>query len=207
MTLTLYESIRRIVAEELARTRTAEIGIVEKQHPHEADSDDDNYECTVALRDSGIVLPRVPVATQRIGSVSIPAVGDVVLVQFVGGDIHAPVITGRLYNDDDRPPPNKDGRSVLHVPPGSSDDDAIHVELDTAGAAAIVVRIGSALTLEVRDDDPVVSLDAGGKASVAIDRDGAVTVDSSAALKLKGAEIAIESQGKLTLKGATVNIN
>jgi ribose transport system ATP-binding protein len=37
------------------------------------------------------------------------------LVQFVGGDAHAPVITGQRYNDQDRPPPNEDGKAVLVV--------------------------------------------------------------------------------------------
>ncbi|MBI9093056.1 MAG: hypothetical protein JEZ12_27915 [Desulfobacterium sp.] len=101
---TLFDTIRRIVQEEVRRVRTAELGVVEEQHSHAEESDKDNYGCTVALRDSGIVLKKVPVATQRIGTVGIPAVSELVLVQFIGGDINATVITGRLYNDEDRPP-------------------------------------------------------------------------------------------------------
>ena len=74
MTLTLYETVQRIVQEELGRVRTAELALVQEQHPHAEDSDKDNYACTVRLRDSGIVLEQVPVATSRIGCVSIPAV-------------------------------------------------------------------------------------------------------------------------------------
>ena len=54
------------------------------------------------LRDSGLELKRVPVATQRIGLAAIPNVDDLVLVAFVGGDLQRPVIVGRLYNDVDR---------------------------------------------------------------------------------------------------------
>src|SRR5918994_264965 len=54
MTLTLYETVQRIVHEELGRVRTAELAIVQEQHPHADDSDKDNYACTVRLRDSGI---------------------------------------------------------------------------------------------------------------------------------------------------------
>ena len=50
----------------------------------------------------------VPVAVPYMGMTCIPNVNDLVLVQFVGGDINAPVITGRLYNDKDRPPVNKE---------------------------------------------------------------------------------------------------
>jgi len=52
VTLTLFESIQRIVREELAQVRAAELAVVEEQHPHASDSDTDNYACTVKLRDS-----------------------------------------------------------------------------------------------------------------------------------------------------------
>ena len=104
----LYNTIRHMIQEELRQIRTAELGVVQEQHPHASDSDDDNYACTVALRNSDIVLPKVPVATQRIGIASIPNINDLVLVQFINGDINAPVITGCFYNDEDRPPVNDD---------------------------------------------------------------------------------------------------
>ena len=203
MTLTLFESIQKIVQDELQSVRTAELGVVQEQHP----SDPDNYACTVVLRDSKIVLSHVPVATSRIGAVAIPAVGELVLVQFVGGDINAPIIVGRLYNDEDRPPENEDGRAVLHLPLGAGDDDAVHVELKSGDARELTLKLGKGLTVALRDDDPVVEIDADGKAKVTIERDGKVGVKSNGKLELKATEITIEAQGKLTLKGATVNIN
>lgn len=203
MTLTLFESIQRIVQDELQSVRTAELAVVQEQHP----SDPDNYACTVVLRDFGTVLRNVPVATSRIGAVAIPAVGELVLVQFVGGDVNAPVIVGRLYNDRDRPPENEDGRAVLHLPLGASDDSAVHVELKSGDARELSVKLGSAVTFVLRDDDPVVEIDAAGQAKVTIDRDGKVAVQSNGKLELKASEIAIEAQGKLTLKGTVVNIN
>ena len=202
MTLTLFESIQKIVQDELQGLRTAELAVVQEQHP----SDPDNYACTVVLRDSKIVLSHVPVATSRIGAVAIPAVGELVLVQFVGGDINAPIIVGRLYNDEDRPPENEDGRAVLHLPLGAADDEAVHIELKSGDARELTLKLGGGLTLALRDDDPVVEIDAG-QAKVTIERDGKVGVESKGKLELKAAEITIEAQGKLTLKGATVNIN
>ena len=208
MTLTLFESIQQIVREEVGRMRTAELATVQKQHAHSSSGDSDNYACTVVLRDSGIVLARVPVATERIGSASIPAVGELVLVQFLNGDINAPVIVGRLYNDADRPPPNDDGQAILHLPLGASDDQAVHVELHSDTRKAIV-KLGSALALTVQDDDPVVKLDvAGGQATVKIGKDGSITIESQTSLSIKGgSDVKIEAAGQLTLKGATVNIN
>ena len=208
MTLTLFETIQRIVQEELGRIRTAELAVVQEQHPHASDSDKDNYACTVQLRDSGIVLKQVPVATQRIGGVSIPAVGELVLVQFVDGDINAPIITGRLYNDEDRPPVSEDGQAVLHLPLGAQDSDAVHVELHSGDRREIAVKLGDGISVNVVDDDPVVKVNVdGGKLTLQVDRDGAVTLESQGNVQLKGNEISIEAQSQLNLKGGTVNIN
>lgn len=207
MTLTLFESIQQIVREEVSRVRTAELATVQKQHPHSSSGDSDNYACTVVLRDSGIVLARVPVATERIGSASIPAVGELVLVQFLNGDINAPVIVGRLYNDADRPPPNDDGQAILHLPLGASDDQAVHVEVHSDTRKAIV-KLGSGLDLTVQDDDPVVKVDVAGQATLEIGKDGSIKIESQTAISIKGgSDVKIEASGQLTLKGATVNIN
>lgn len=208
MTLTLYESVQRIVQEELGRVRTAELALVQEQHPHADDSDKDNYACTVRLRDSGIVLEQVPVATSRIGCASIPAVNELVLVQFVGGDINAPIITGRLYNDEDRSPVNDDGQAITHLPLGAEDGDAVHIELHSGETRELVFKLGGGMEVNVRDDDPVVELKVdGGKLTLQVDRDGAVALESQGKVELKGNEISIEAQGQLNLKGGTVNIN
>lgn len=209
MTLTLFETVQRIVQEELGRVRTAELAIVQEQYPHASDSDKDNYACTVQLRDSGIVLKQVPLATPRIGSVSIPAVGDLVLVQFVGGDINAPIITGSLYNDEDRPPVSEDGQAITHLPLGAADGDAVHIELHSGEKREIVVKLGTGLAVNIRDDDPVVELSVDGdKATLRIDRDGTVALESRGNVELKGNDITVEAQGQLNLKGKTaVNIN
>ena len=203
----LYETVRAIVRDQLATVRTAELGVVQDQHPHASEGDTDNYACTVTLRDSGIVLKKVPVATNQIGAASIPNVGDLVLVQFVGGDIHAPVITGRLYNDQDRPPPNEDGRSVLHLPLGAGDADAVHVELRSGDTRAVTIALGSGLTVSLRDDDPSVEVAVGGSTVLKIGQDGSVTVQGGPKVEIKGSDITIQADGQLTLKGSTVAIN
>jgi len=208
VTLTLLESIQRVVRSELGRVRTAELGVVQETHPHAEDSDMDNYACTVALRNTGLVLSQVPVATPRIGTVSIPAPGELVLVQFLGGDLNAPVITGRLYNDEDRPPVSEEGEAIVHLPLGAADDEAVHVELRHGDVREIVIKLGAGLSLSMRDDDPTIELDVGdGKLTLTVAQDGATTVESQGALELKGSEITVESSGKLTLKGSTVEIN
>lgn len=208
MTASLLEIIQRIVREELGVLRMTELAVVQEAHPHASDSDQDNYACTVALRDSGLVLKQVPLATPRAGMTSVPAPGDLVLVQFIGGSIDAPVITGSVYHHDDRPPVNAEGQVVWHLPLGAGDDDAVHLELSSAATRELKLALGAGLKLTLRDDDPAVKLDVdGGKATVTIDRDGAIHLESTGSIEIKAQEITVEAQGGLTLKGATVNIN
>src|SRR4051794_38859673 len=92
-------TIQEIVRHELRRIRIMELGLVEAVYPHRASGDDDNYGCDVRVKDSGLLLRRVPVATGHIGTAAIPNVGDLVLLAFDGGDVNQPIIIGRLYND------------------------------------------------------------------------------------------------------------
>jgi uncharacterized protein involved in type VI secretion and phage assembly len=206
-TLSLYETIQRIVQAELRRVHTAELAAVQEQHSHAEASDQDNYSCTVKLRNSGLVLKAVPVATPRIGQVSIPAVGDLVLVQFVGGDINAPIIVGSLYNDADRPPANANGQSILHLPFDGGDSDAVHIEVNSDGKREINIKLGSGVEINLRDDDPAVKIAVGSSATVQIDSDGAINLESQGKIAIKGNEITIEAQAQLKLKGATIDLN
>jgi len=205
MTLTLFESIQEIVRDELGRMRTAELAVVQKQHPHSSSGDTDNYACTVALRDSGIVLGHVPLATGLVGGASIPAVGELVLVQFVSGDINHPVIVGRLYDDQNRPPQNDAGQAILELPLAGG---GIHVELDGNSPPKVLIKVGSSIELKIQDDDPAVVVDVGGSGTLKIAKDGSVSIKSNESLRLEAeTDIDIEAKGQLTLKGATVNIN
>ena len=205
MTLTLFESIQEIVRDELGRMRTAELATVQKQHPHSSSGDTDNYACTVALRDSGIVLGHVPLATGLVGGASIPAVGELVLVQFVNGDINHPVIVGRLYDDQNRPPQNDAGQAILELPLAGG---GIHVELDGNSPPKVLIKVGSSIELKIQDDDPAVVVDVGGSGTLKIAKDGSVSIKSNESLRLEAeTDIDIEAKGQLTLKGTTVNIN
>jgi phage baseplate assembly protein gpV len=207
--MSLFDTLRRIVREEVARSRSAELAVVQEQHPHADESDKDNYACTVALRDSGIVLKKVPVATQQIGCAAIPEVGELVLVQFIDGDINAPIITGRLYNNEDRPPVNVAQQMVTHLPPGAADDEAVHLEVNSGDSTSIVINIGSAIKLTLVDDDPAVTLDVGdGAAKLSITQGGELVIESQGDLKFTSSgNLELEASGDMNLTGATINLN
>jgi phage baseplate assembly protein gpV len=211
----LLTTLRHIVRDEVARLRFAELAVVQEIHPHASDSDKDNYACTVVLRGSDLVLRQVPVATPRIGLATIPAEGDLVLVQFIGGDVNAPVITGSLYNDEDRPPVNDDGQISLHLPLGTDDAEAVRLTVASVEERSLALNLGSGLEVQLKDDDPVIVLSVdGGKAELTIARDGGVEVSSKGDLKLtannltvEGTEITIEGKSELKLKGGVVKLN
>lgn len=202
----LFDSIRQIVREELRQERFAELAVVREQHPHADAGDSDNYSCTVTLRDSGIVLRQVPVMVTRKGAAAIPDVGDLVLLQFLNGDLNAPVIVGSLYNDEDRPPPNSSGQIVYRLP---LEGGGLELLVDTRSATSVELKVGQGVTVTLVDDDPVVTIDVdGGKATLEISRDGSLALSSGNAVEIKsGADVTIEAGGQLNLKGAMVNIN
>lgn len=203
--------LRQLVREDLRSRRTTELAIVQDQHP----ADPDNYACTVRLRDTGIVLSKVPVATGRIGTVAIPPAGSLVLVQFIGGDINAPVVVGGVYTDEERPPTSADGELVWNLPHDAGADDAVTLTIRTLGEKSAKLALGSSVTIELRENDPVVTVDVGGNARIKIESDGSVGIESARTLTVKANEISITADanveikagGKLDLQGGIINLN
>jgi phage baseplate assembly protein gpV len=205
----LLETLRQIVQQEMRSQRVCELATVKEQFPHAEEGDKDNHAVTVVLRDSGIELKKVPVATSRKGVASIPDVGDLVLVQFVGGDINAPIVVGSLYNDEDRPPPNASGQYMLRLPAAEDESGSVQLLIDSEQQRSLTLTVGGGVKVTLIDDDPPVKIDvADGSAVIEIARDGTVKFKSNNNIEIKAAaDIKIEASGQLTLKGATVNIN
>ena len=213
----MFEVIRKIVDHEMQRIYVTELGVVTSIFPHSSNSDKENYECNVKLKYRDLELRKVPVATQHIGLAHIPKVGDLVLITFVNGNVNAPVIIGRLYTDEDRPPVSKE-EEIIYNPPYSKQ----------SGLRRVHLELSSGVVLSITDDDVTVKA---GKTTVKLNRDGDIDIESSAKLNVKAtgdlsfyaANITIESEqtmeikagttaeinaaGPLTIKGAMVNIN
>ncbi len=207
----LLETIRKVVRHEMLRNQSATLAEVQEAH-----SENDEYACTVKLHDSDIVLERVPVSTPRMGLASIPSIGHLVLVQFIGGDINRPVIIGSLYNDEDHPPTNDEGQWVCHLPHDASDGAGVKLTANSKDTPSLEILIGSALELLLQDDDPVVTIRVGGgSATLTIDSDGALSIkggqginlEAGTDLTLKGTNVQIEGSGEVTVKGAVINLN
>ena len=119
MTDGIVATMKKVAEQEVRRLATLELGVVTSVFPHASESDKDNYQCSVKLKHrkqpdgSDFELRKVPVATSHIGLAHIPNVGDLVVLGFVNGEINAPVVLGRLYNDEDLPPKNDVGQMVM----------------------------------------------------------------------------------------------
>jgi len=186
----LYDTLQKLIRHELRGRRFAELGQVQKVYP----SDPGNYDADVVLHATDLVLRHVPVLTPRKGFASLPEVGDLVMLQFMGGDVNRPVIVGTLYNGEDRPPENTEGDWVLQLPSGPDDKESgLRIELRQSAPVGFTVSLkGDKFELLVQDDDPVARLTVAGTV---------LTIDGSGGATLKGAsDVAIEAGGNLKLK-------
>lgn len=157
--------IQAVIRDQLQSFKTAELGVITAVYSHESASDKNNYECDVRLRNSGLELKRVPVATTRIGAVAIPNRDDLVLVQYLNGDIHSAIITGRLHNDVDRPPQAKPHEFVYISPDGAE-----------SGIRRIYLEFPNGNKLLLDDDQLVLEM---GRTKLTINNNGEVELKSN----------------------------
>jgi phage baseplate assembly protein gpV len=202
--------LQKIAVLEAEKIYTTELGEVTAILPHASDGDKDNYQCSVKVKNrktadgSDFELRKVPVATGHIGFASIPDVGDQVLIQFIGGDMNAPVITGRLYNESDTPPVNDKKQIVLDrmesIRITMNDDTNIEIDKDgnvkIKGKSDIVLNKGSKGA--ARKGDPVEVTIPPGTFMIAVAGPPATTGTPN--------PNPIKVQGKITAASGTVKI-
>lgn len=185
----VIEILQAIVQDQLRSFRTAELGTVSKVYSHESASDKNNYECDVKLRDSKLELKRVPLCTWRIGAAAIPNPDDLVIVQFLRGDIQSAVINGRLYNDVDRSPQAKQYECV-YISPDKAE----------SGPRRIYFEFPNGNTFLLDDDKLVIEM---GKSKLTVNHDGDVSLESNGKLTVqtKG-NTSVSVQGNLEFSAA-----
>jgi hypothetical protein len=215
----LYDGIARIARHEARARAAAAIGVVDDVYPAEGGPKD--HAVSVTLRDSGTTLPRVPIAVGALGFAAIPAVGDLVILVFLDGDVNAPVVVGRLYHPGCEPPEHAPEQLVLALPPGAAEPD-VKLVVD-GGAPSATLTLPGDVTLEVKAEDVRAAvggvelhltaagggraeLSAGGS-SITLKQDGDITIEAVANLTLKGVAVSIEGSAKVSLKGAVVELN
>ena len=193
----IVEIIRRVVLEELARNRGSLLGVVTTVYPHEAENDENNYEANVRLKHEDLELRRVPIAVGHVGVAAPPRVGDLVLVQFLNGDSNQPLVTGRFYHADERPPLHREDEILFEqrVP----DDTLNHLRFAADG------------TIYLQRDVTKPEDNSEARASIKVDGpSGDVEIksaDSIVILLKNDGEIQITAEGKpITVKCATMKV-
>lgn len=192
----VVELIRRIVRRELARLRGPRLAVVTAVFPHAAKDDEYNYEVSVQLKHEALQLRRIPLAIPYVGVAALPRVGDLVLVQFVDGDINQPVVTGCLYHADVRPPLHQEDDVVFEhrVPDGTLN----HLRFGPDGS----------IFLQRDVKNPADNSEA--SASIAFDSSGDIelvrTGEQSASVKLTDGEVTIDCD-KMTVNCDTLTVN
>lgn len=223
--------MKRVAENEVRRIHTTELGIVTAVFPHADEGDTDNYQCSVKLKNKKLPdgkdfeLRQVPVATQHMGLANIPNVNDLVLVSFIGGDINAPVIIGRLYNDEDRSPVNREKEFLLQ----QSATEGGSIMLDEQGKIIITSKNKKNIfTLEdekisVESEKFSLVIDISGeKISISSDKDlelsaknGKFLIDANE-LEVKtakdmkieaGSGLNLKASGAMKLEGGTIDLN
>ena len=227
---TIVNTLQEIIRHEMRRLRVADLGLVEEVFPHSGNGDDDNYGCDVRLKNSGLLLKRVPVAIGHIGTVAIPNKGDLVLLAFDKGDINQPIIIGRLYNEKQRPPLNTSDEVIFRLPLAEADDKTIKAAIRNHSSDSpprelifemppkITVRVtdgtvrATAGKTEMKLDQPggsggTVTIFAG-RTKITMNQDGDLTVEGAADMtfkatgdvKMEGRNIKIEGQMNTDIK-------
>lgn len=221
----IVDTIQKIVQHELQKIRIGELGVVTSVFPHSDEGDKDNYECNVKLKNSGLELRKVPVATNHIGTVAIPNVGDLVLLSFVRGDVNQAIIIGRLYNDEDRPPVNTTNEVIHRLPLHAEDDKAIKLEIrniqENSPPRELLLEMPESLKVQIVDaqiylqagtskltlvqegkSDGKIIVEAG-KSKLTMNQDGDIIIESEAKLEIKTKnDTTVTSDGKMDLKSS-----
>lgn len=192
-----------------------EFGKVIEVKPHESASDGVNYHCDVTLRNGGQTFKDVPVASPRKGFACIPEKDDLVLLGFIGGDLHMPVILGTMYSDKVKPPVYYEGESIFIYPEYKNDKPKreelkrLYVEMPSKqhGPMKFILREDDVhyelekykFDLKVKEG---IKLEVNEKTSLAISKEGDITItakDTKISINKEG-EIAIDSKQKVGIK-------
>ena len=192
----LVQAVRGIARDETRQRWFTALGIVHSVHGGS------EHACTVELREVGVVLPRVPIAVGVLGGVALPNIGDVVVVAFANGDIHAGIVLGSLYNQNTAPPDHGPGQIVLNLPAGETADDSrllLTVDVPGTGSRSATLTLGGTVTVEVKVDDEGVVVKAG-EASLTLHQSS--SSDGSAKLEVSGSSVEIEQSGDITVKAS-----
>ena len=220
--------LQAVARHEVERRPTCELAVVTSNF--DGLDGDDTHTVSVRLKDSGIPITRVPVATGATGVGVLPRVGDVVLVMMPRGDLASALVAGQVYSDERRPPDFSRDEVAL-VWPGDAVDpeqEAVDIRVFADGSdRRMSVGLGGDLDAQVEVSDGEIALRAGGTlvrlrhssatdgtvslesggTKVTLAQDGDLSLEAVGAIKLKGAQVEIQGDTNVSINGQIVELN
>jgi len=161
------------------------------------------------------------------GFCTIPAVNDEVIVAFCHGDFGQPVVIGGLWNGKDALPSQvanaasgeKPQVRTWQTPKGHQitiyDNSDNKIEVKTAGGhqlllddagKKVVIKSSGGLSVTLDDNGNKIVIESRGE--VEVNASSKLTLKSDASLKISaGANMDLEANGQMTIKGAMINLN
>jgi uncharacterized protein involved in type VI secretion and phage assembly len=178
------------------------LGRVKLKFPWLSDDDESNWARVAA-----------PMAGKNRGFFFLPEVEDEVLVAFDHGDINSPYVLGALWNGKDTPPvANGDGKNNIRVIQSRSGhilrltDEAGKEKIeiiDKSGKNSVEFDTARNTITITSGQDIVLSA---AKGAIKLDAQQ-IEIKASAGFSMSGKKMDINTDGVMTIKGQTVNIN
>ncbi len=196
------------------------LGRVKVKYPWLSDVDESNW-ARIAT----------PMAGNERGFYFLPDVDDEVLVAFEHGRIEYPYVLGALWNGQDRPPENKEGKNNPdlytirsrsgHIIRLDDTKDSEKIEIIAESGTDTIIIDAKANTIAIQSDKDLTieskngalklsgnSVEIGAKSGgVKVTSDAAIELSATGDLKQSGNTAELKANAKLTIKGAVVNIN
>lgn len=224
----VVDAIQAIARQEAGRRPYVELGVVTSNF--DSDDGDDAHSVSVKLKDSGLAISKIPLASTVSGNAALPRQGDVVLVLMPRGDLSSAIAVAQVYSDERRPPRFTRDEAVL-VWPGDSDDPenkAVDIRVFSNGSErSVTVTLGGDKDAALKVENGSISFTAGGVqmtlghssgsdgkveisaggTKIELAQDGDLKVESAGSLILKATSIKIEGDTEVKINGQTVGIN
>lgn len=230
--LDLVSLIKSVVQSELSSQQPSAFGVVDSLHLPDA-AGMTQYACDVRLQGSTAVYQKVPVSSSYLGQLAPPLVGDVVVLQFIGGDPDAPVISGLMFSETVPAPEMAEGERLIRLPHSAAPADQIEMRQTAGTNGSRIWRVtlpegpelqmtDTAITAQLDDFALTLDADAGeatltsggvtftldGSGNATLTADGDITFEAGGTLTLKSsANTEIEAGGTMALKASKIDLN
>ena len=146
-----------------------------------------------------------PLGGKECGQFFFPNVNDLVVLAYLGGDPHRPMVLGSFWNSETKPPYTiQDGKVLNYTIKTPSGTELLFY--DEPGKQKVTLTLPSGTVLSIDDENKAVAVkDKGGDNALEMDlKGGNITLKAKSTLVLSAGDtkVSLDAKGELTLKSA-----